>query len=143
MFKIKIIFGVFVIITALAISAFNWTAIAGTNESINGNHKDFRSLDEIAGSVAASAMTRFYAAQALQRGLPGDLTTLDSSEISAYRWNAMADFYANLSSGLAGDLTTLDSAEISAYRWNARADFFAKLNGTQNLRQIYLSSPGR
>jgi hypothetical protein len=58
----------------------------------------------------------------------GDLTTLDAAEISAYRWNAMAKFYAANSEQVGTamvDLTTLDAAEISAYRWNAMAKFYA------------------
>jgi hypothetical protein len=58
----------------------------------------------------------------------GDLTTLDAADISAYRWIAMAEFYAANSEQMEAanvDLTTLDAEEISAYRWNAMAKFYS------------------
>lgn len=69
-----------------------------------------------------------------------DLTTLDAAEISAFRWIAMAEFYANQNKSqgaVSGDLTTLNAADISAYRWNAMARYYqeqallAKLDPTK------------
>lgn len=57
-----------------------------------------------------------------------DLTTLSAADISAYRWQAMADFYTTQQAQIpvAGvDLTTLSTADVSAYRWQAMADFYA------------------
>lgn len=53
---------------------------------------------------------------------PADLRMYDAAEISAYRWQAMADFYAGSATR---DLTALDAADVSAYRWQAMADFYA------------------
>ena len=145
MFKNKIIIIALVILTTLGVSAFSGIDITSTNESKSSMHNEFSSLDSIAGSVAASAMTRFYEVQASRGSLIGDLTTLSASDISAYRWNAMAKFYADLASqgGLTGDLTTLSASDISAYRWNAMAEFYAAQNESLNVRQVFLTSPGR
>ncbi|HSG45263.1 MAG TPA: hypothetical protein VLA72_19120 [Anaerolineales bacterium] len=53
-----------------------------------------------------------------------NLTTLSTADISAYRWNAMAKFYAGQASATA-NLTTLSAADVSAYRWGAMANFYA------------------
>lgn len=84
----------------------------------------------------------------------GDLRTLSAGDISAYRWEALARFYAsqpNAGTDLTGlspadnsghrrqpprrfyasqpkagvDLTSLSPADISAYRWQALAHFYA------------------
>jgi len=57
-------------------------------------------------------------------GSTSNLTTLSAEDVSAYRWNAMADYYSKLQ---VSDLTTLSEADISAYRWNAMADYYSKL----------------
>jgi hypothetical protein len=60
----------------------------------------------------------------------GDLTTLSAADVSAYRWLAMARFYAGQPKpGV--DLTTLSAADVSAYRWLAMARFYAKHPGTR------------
>lgn len=51
-----------------------------------------------------------------------DLTTLSDGDISAYRWQAMAEFYAVQPA--VSDLTTLSDGDISAYRWEAMAEFY-------------------
>ena len=99
MFKKKLLIGTFILIGALAISAFSWTAI-----------------------------NRFNEQQAVQ---PVDLTSLDAAEVSTYRWNAMAEFYATQNQQQAVqpiNLTSLNAAEVSAYRWNAMAEFYAAQN---------------
>jgi len=52
-----------------------------------------------------------------------DLTTLSAADASAYRWEAMAKFYAGQPA--TQNLTTLSAAEVSAYRWDAIARFYA------------------
>src|SRR6056300_822165 len=52
-----------------------------------------------------------------------DLRTLSAEEISAYRWNAMANFYSDQAQSV--DLRTLSAGDISAYRWNAMANFYS------------------
>ena len=52
-----------------------------------------------------------------------DLRTLSAGDISAYRWNAMANYYANQAQNV--DLRTLSAGDISAYRWNAMANFYS------------------
>lgn len=68
-----------------------------------------------------------------------DLTALNAADISAFRWTAMAEFYAS-NSELLGTanvaLTALDAADISAFRWAAMAEFYAvnnELLGTANV----------
>ena len=64
----------------------------------------------------------------------GNLTTLSAADISAYRWQAMAHFYAehpksrvDLTTPSSGvDLTTLSAADVSAYRWRSMARFYAE-----------------
>ncbi len=51
-----------------------------------------------------------------------NLTTQSDSDISAYRWEAMAKFYAEQLS--LNDLTTLSDGDISAYRWEAMGKFY-------------------
>ena len=51
-----------------------------------------------------------------------DLTTLSDDDISAYRWQAMADFYTDGSTLV--DLTTLSDGDILSYRWQATANFY-------------------
>ena len=58
-----------------------------------------------------------------QAATPVDLTTLNDAEVSAYRWQAMAQFYAGQTA--TQNLTTLSDAEVSAYRWQAMAAFYA------------------
>jgi type II secretory pathway pseudopilin PulG len=57
-------------------------------------------------------------------GSTSNLTTLSAEDISAYRWQAMADSYSRLQSV---DLTTLRADDISAYRWGAMAGYYSKL----------------
>jgi hypothetical protein len=62
-----------------------------------------------------------------------NLTTLSAADVSAYRWQAMADFYAAQQAQIpvtGGDLTTLSAVEVSAYRWQAMADFYANQAAT-------------
>ena len=67
------------------------------------------------------------------------LTQYDAAEASAYRWQAIANFYQELetqaqagahlpSTGarLQKSLTEYDAAEASAYRWQAFADYYQK-----------------
>ena len=53
-----------------------------------------------------------------------DLTTLSAEDILAYRWQAMAQYYAQVSTN-GSDLTTLSSDDITAYRWQAMARYYA------------------
>ena len=46
------------------------------------------------------------------------------SEISAYRWLAMAEYYTGQPARI--DLTTLSDSDISAYRWLAMARFYGE-----------------
>lgn len=74
----------------------------------------------------------------------GDLTTLDAADISAFRWIAMAEFYAaNMEKMVTAnvDLTTLDAEEISAYRWNAMTKFYAAQNELKG-EQAHFTPPG-
>jgi hypothetical protein len=66
----------------------------------------------------------------------GDLTTLSEADASAYRWGAMADYYSKLQ---AGDLTTLSAEEVSAYRWKALAEYYS----AQGMLRWRISPPGR
>jgi hypothetical protein len=71
-----------------------------------------------------------------QDGQADHLTEFDPGDISAFRWNAMADYYAGQNgeqSVLFSDLTTFDAAEIVAYRWNAMADYYAGQNGEKSV----------
>jgi len=57
-----------------------------------------------------------------------NLTTLSAADVSAYRWEAMAKFYAAQGVQIpvtGGNLTILSNADISAYRWDAMARFYA------------------
>jgi hypothetical protein len=57
-----------------------------------------------------------------------NLTTLSAADASAYRWEAMARFYATQGAQIpvtGRDLTTLNAADASAYRWDAIARFYA------------------
>ena len=57
-----------------------------------------------------------------------NLTTLSAADISAYRWEAMAKYYAAQGAQIpvaGGNLTTLSADDISAYRWEAMAKFYA------------------
>jgi len=65
-----------------------------------------------------------------------DLTTMSEADISAYRWKAMADYYSKLA---AGDLTTLSADEVSAYRWSAMVEYY-RAHGRIHWR---ISPPGR
>ncbi len=53
-----------------------------------------------------------------------DLTKLSDSDISAYRWEAMTRYYLEHSASTA--LTTLSDSDISAYRWLAMARFYVE-----------------
>ena len=69
----------------------------------------------------------------------GDLTTLSAADVSAYRWQAMAHFYAEhpksrvdpTTPSFGVDLTTLSAADVSAYRWQAMARFYGEHPITQ------------
>jgi len=63
-----------------------------------------------------------------------NLTTLSAADASAYRWDAIAKFYAEQSA--AQNLTTLSAADASAYRWDAIAKFYAGQATTQNLTTL-------
>ena len=51
-----------------------------------------------------------------------ELSTLSDDDISAYRWQAMADFYTDGPALV--DLTTLSDGDILSYRWQATANFY-------------------
>ncbi len=57
-----------------------------------------------------------------------NLTTLSATDVSAYRWDAIARFYATQGAQIPVtrvNLTTLSAADVSAYRWDAIARFYA------------------
>jgi hypothetical protein len=71
-----------------------------------------------------------------------DLTKLNSSAVSAYRWGEMANFYSSQQAGIpvtGVNLTTLSDADISAYRWQAMAAFHA----SQAAPTVKYGPPGR
>ncbi|MBN1453008.1 MAG: hypothetical protein JW963_18465 [Anaerolineales bacterium] len=71
-----------------------------------------------------------------------NLTTLSAADISAYRWDAMAKFYAAQGAQIpvtGANLTTLSAADVSAYRWEAMAKFYAG----QTSAAVNLSWPPR
>ena len=53
--------------------------------------------------------------------MASDLTLLDAGDVSAYRWNAMGNFYAAQSA----DLTLMDAGDVLAYRWIEMGNFYA------------------
>jgi hypothetical protein len=65
---------------------------------------------------------------------PANLTTLSDDDISAYRWEAMAKFYAMQPTIV--DLTTLNDGEISTYRWAAMAQYYAAQPGLADLTTL-------
>jgi hypothetical protein len=83
----------------------------------------------------------------LWRGIPtfsgkADLSTLSASDVSAYRWEAMAKFYSSQAAGIpftGQNLTSLSAAEVSAYRWQGMAQFYRKLE----LSKVKYGPPGR
>jgi hypothetical protein len=69
-------------------------------------------------------------------------TALSASDVSAYRWQAMAEFYssqAGLVPVTGENLATISAADISAYRWQAMAAFYSK----QAAPKVKYSPPGR
>jgi len=77
------------------------------------------------------AMAKFYEKQAplTNPQLSKPLTSYDAAEASAYRWQAIANYYlkhhgAVLGSQLPKPLTEYDAAEASAYRWQAIANYY-------------------
>lgn len=71
-----------------------------------------------------------------------NLTALSAADITAYRWQAVADFYAASQAQIpvtGGDLTTLSANEVSAYRWQAMADFYT----SQTATAVQYGPPGR
>jgi hypothetical protein len=86
----------------------------------------------------SGALPAFSAAQPAAQ----NLTTLSATDVTAYRWQAMADFYAAQQAQIpvtGGDLTTLSAADISAYRWQAMADFYTNQAATA----VQYGPPGR
>jgi hypothetical protein len=75
--------------------------------------------------VSVIALSQSGVLPAISVGQPAtqNLSTLSAAEASAYRWDAMAKFYARQAA--AQNLTTLSAAEASAYRWDAMAKFYA------------------
>ncbi len=78
------------------------------------------------------AMARFYEKQAMLAGpqLRKPLTSYDAEEASAYRWQAIADFYLKHQGVVPGwylpkPLTEYDAEEASAYRWQAIANYYS------------------
>jgi hypothetical protein len=71
-----------------------------------------------------------------------NLTTLSTDDVTAYRWQAMADFYAAQQAQIpvtGGDLTTLSADDVTAYRWRAMADFYTSQASTA----VKYGPPGR
>lgn len=80
------------------------------------------------------AMARFYEKHAPLTGsqLSKPLTSYDAAEASAYRWQAIADYYLEHHGAVPGSqlpkpLTEYDAAEASAYRWQAIANNYLHL----------------
>ena len=80
----------------------------------------------IAGTIIVAAILLVGAAIGVPSvfGSTSNLTTLSAGDVSAYRWQAMAEYYHRLQSV---DLTTYRADDISAYRWQAMADYYGKL----------------
>ena len=80
----------------------------------------------LAGTLVVAAIVLVGAAIGVPRvfGSTSNLTTLSANDVSAYRWQALGDYYTRLQTG---DQTTLSEADISAYRWQALGDYYAKL----------------
>ncbi len=74
------------------------------------------------GPVFVSAAGFFSTGLFAQEVASTDLTTLSDDDVSAYRWQAMADFYT-VGPTLV-DLTTLNDSDVLSYRWEATADFY-------------------
>ena len=92
--------------------------------------------------VSVIALSQSGVLPAISVGQPAtqNLSTLSAAEASAYRWDAMAKFYAGQASPAANlswparpdfsqlnqqNLTALSAADASAYRWDAIARFYA------------------
>jgi hypothetical protein len=56
-----------------------------------------------------------------EHSVSGDLTALDAGDVSAYRWQAMGDYYLGSQTK---DLTTLGVGDVAAYRWQAMAEYY-------------------
>lgn len=94
--------------------------------------------------ILAIMIYRSGALPAFSVGQPAaqNLTTLSSDDVSAYRWEAMADFYAAPQAQIpvtGGELTILSAADVSARRWQAMADFYASQASTA----VKYGPPGR
>ena len=94
--------------------------------------------DDLTSLDAAEASAYRYTAMAKFYAMASDLTSLDADEVSVYRWNAIAKFYES-HRALTGDLTPLNAVDASAYRWEAMAKFYARQASTA----VNLSWPSR
>jgi hypothetical protein len=71
-----------------------------------------------------------------------DSTALSASDVSAYRWQAMAAFYSSQAGVIpvtGENFVTLSASDISAYRWQAMAAFYSK----QAAPKVKYGPPGR
>jgi len=75
-----------------------------------------------------------------------NLTTLSAADVSVYRWEAMAKFYAAQGAQIpvtGGNLTTLSDADISAYRWDAMTQHYLSERNAAQGSAIQYGPPGR
>ena len=71
-----------------------------------------------------------------------DSTALSASDVSAYRWQAMAEFYSSQAGVIpvtGENVAALSASDISAYRWQAMAAFYSK----QAASNVKYGPPGR
>ena len=81
--------------------------------------------------VSLIALSLFGVLPAISIGQPAtqNLTTLSATDALAYRWEAMAKFYAAQQAQIpvtGMDLTTLSADDILTYRWEAISDFYTR-----------------
>ena len=85
------------------------------------------------GSVIALYQSGVFPAISTGQSSTQNLTTLSAADVSAYRWEGMAKFYATQGSQIpvsGENLTTLSAADVSAYRWEGMGKFYA-MQGSQ------------
>ena len=119
------------------VSAYRWQAMADFYEKNGLLRSDALDYEQAANNMAARwiAMAEYYKAHGMLTraeslvpvtGFTADklLTDYDAGEASAYRWRAMAQYYAQAPTNSV-DLTTLSAEEVLAYRWQAMAQYYA------------------
>ena len=135
------LFGLSLAVVVIGVAAFTMRESAATSAVAQQPHEALRTQESQDAETARwVALATFYEERSSLAGSqPGKpLTSYGAAEVSAYRWQAMANFQLNQKGAVSGSqlpkpLTEYNTEEALAYRWQAIATYYNQ-HGSAGIR---------